>query len=331
MCLAVIVLLAGCGGRVPVHERSGNGQELAGPVELDATPFFPQEAYQCGPAALATGLAASGVAVTPSELEPLVYLPARRGSLQAELTAASRRFDRIPYRIAPTLAAVLDQLSAGRPVLVLQNLGFEAYPVWHYAVVVGFDGERSELILRSGTRRRQTLGVKRFLRTWEDGGFWGIVVLRPGELPAGPDRAVYLEAVAALEAAGHTASARRGYEAALGRWPDDPTALLGLSNALYADGVLDEAEAALRRLLEVAPNHAIATNNLAVVLADKGCREDALRILHARLAGEGLNDALRRTLETTAGELAARPAQSAGNGPASCGESAPPLPGERPN
>jgi len=40
-------------------------QGLPERTELREVPFFPQEEFQCGPAALATVLAASGVKVTP--------------------------------------------------------------------------------------------------------------------------------------------------------------------------------------------------------------------------------------------------------------------------
>ena len=42
-------------------------------VELTQTPFFPQQSHQCGPAALATALGASGVDVTPDDLVPQTY------------------------------------------------------------------------------------------------------------------------------------------------------------------------------------------------------------------------------------------------------------------
>ena len=60
-------------------------------VELAETPFFSQQRYQCGPAALATVLNAAGVKVTDEELVPEVYLPTREGSLQVEMLAATRR------------------------------------------------------------------------------------------------------------------------------------------------------------------------------------------------------------------------------------------------
>jgi hypothetical protein len=60
------------------------------PIELADTPFFPQEALQCGPAALATVLGAAGVAAHPDALAREVYTPGLGGSLQLELVAAAR-------------------------------------------------------------------------------------------------------------------------------------------------------------------------------------------------------------------------------------------------
>ena len=94
--------------------------EITKAVELSGTPFFPQEEYQCGPAALATVLNVAGVAAAPDDLVDQVYLPKQHGSLQIELLAATRRADRIPYRFEPTLVALRAELDAGRPVLVLQ-------------------------------------------------------------------------------------------------------------------------------------------------------------------------------------------------------------------
>ena len=130
---ALLLCLSGCAS-IPEHVS-----ELPADVslDLDRTPFFPQERYQCGPAALATVLASSGVAVDLGALVDRVYLPGRKGSLQVEMLAASRAAGRVPYVIDGTLLALQDELDAGRPVVVLQNLGVTAIPKWHYAVVVG--------------------------------------------------------------------------------------------------------------------------------------------------------------------------------------------------
>ncbi|MGB5345137.1 MAG: PA2778 family cysteine peptidase, partial [Woeseia sp.] len=161
---------------------------LSGPLELVDTPFFPQQAYQCGPAALMTVLTESGVDTSVEQLVDQVYLPARQGSLQSEILAASRAAERLPYVIDTSMSAIVAELAAGRPVLILQNLSVGWAPLWHYAVVVGVDPHNDEIVLRSGTDARRIMRTAVFLRTWRRSDYWGIVTLRPGELPARPDR-----------------------------------------------------------------------------------------------------------------------------------------------
>ena len=154
---------------------------------LPDVPFHPQTAYQCGPAALATVLGASGVPISPDALAPQVYLPGREGSLQLELVAATRRAGRIPWVVEREPEAIFAELDQGRPVLVLQNLLTRTVPKWHYAVVVGRDASRNRVILNSGKRQGLAERAPKFMRTWDWAGRWGLVSLRPGELPARAD------------------------------------------------------------------------------------------------------------------------------------------------
>ena len=147
-------------------------------------PFFPQTDYQCGPAALATVLSYSGLAVTPDELVRDVYIPERRGSLQVELAAATRRHGRIPYVVDPAPSMLLAEVAAGNPVLVLQDLGAWGVRAWHYAVVVGYDPQRELYVLRSGRQRRHFETAARFLGSWKHSDNWGFVVVQPGVIPA---------------------------------------------------------------------------------------------------------------------------------------------------
>ncbi len=256
-------------------------------IELTAVPFFPQDRYQCGPAALATVLAATGVAVTPDELVPQVYLPGRRGSLQAELVGSARRHDRLPYILASTTDALLREVRAGYPVLVLQNFGFRSAPIWHFAVVVGFDPAHRQYILRSGTKARETLAAGRFEATWRRADSWAMIALTPPQLPADTDSQRYLEAVSGLEAAGRAQPAEMAYRAGLSRWPDDPRAWLGLGNIAWSQGHWREARTAYRELLRHEPDNAAARNNLALALLREGCRELAEEEIGRALASAG--------------------------------------------
>jgi tetratricopeptide (TPR) repeat protein len=218
-----------------------------------------------------------------------VYVPDRRGSLQAEMVAAARRYGRLPYVIEPGFPALLAELESGRPVLVLQNLGVAWRPAWHYAVAVGFSPGPGDIVLRSGTDRRRVTDAGVFANTWKRSGNWGVVLLRPGELPADAEPGRFLSAAAAAESAGHLQLAADAYGAAFDRWPDSALAMLGLGNTAYRRGDLAEAEQWYRRALAVEPGDVLTLNNLAAVVAGQGrCAEGGLLIRRAReLAGSG--------------------------------------------
>ena len=278
--LIALVLLAGCAG-LPEDVRYIDPAAVA--PELGDTPFYPQERYQCGPAALATVLDVSGVAVDLDRLVRQVYVPGRQGSFQVELLAATRRAGRIPYRIDGTLAALAAELAAGRPVLVLQNLGPSWYPRWHYAVVVGIDPAGEAVILRSGTDRRRVTPWMTFLRTWRRGDYWAFVVLEPGALPAAAERARYLRAVTDFEASGQREEALPAWRVATQTWPASGLGWFGLANLELALGRFRAAEAAYRQAIVADPALWAAKNNLAFALHHQGRDDEARAVLRAAL------------------------------------------------
>jgi hypothetical protein len=273
-------------------------------IELAETAFFPQEAYQCGPAALATVLDAAGVAVSVRELVPLVYIPGRGGSLQTEIVATARVFGRIPYVIVPEFSALVTELDAGRPVLVLQNLSVTFAPAWHYAVVIGYSGQGSEIFLRSGTTRRQVTKARTFAATWRRSDNWGIVLLRPDEIPPSADPQRYLRAVAAAESAGQFDLALPAYMAALEQWPEEPLPSLGIGNIHYALRELEVAESWYRRTLAVRPDEPVGTNNLGSVLVARGRCDEAVAMIGRALTLQDADSPYLAMLEQSAAEAA---------------------------
>src|SRR5690606_26101391 len=195
-----------------------------------------------------------------------LFIPGKHGSLQIELQAATRRQGLLAYTPPPQLHALLAEVAAGRPTVVLQNLALNWYPMWHYAVVVGYDIERGEMILRSGPERRQIVSMAVFERTWKRGGSWALVALPPHQLPASQDEARYLDAAIALEQTRQLVPARAAYAAAGQRWPDSLAALMGRGNTAYALGDLVDAEAAFREATQKHPQASAAFNNLADTL-----------------------------------------------------------------
>lgn len=298
--------LAGCAASPPVLPAY-LPPDMAPHVELDGTPFFAQQRYQCGPAALATVLAASGVEVTADELVPEVYLPGRHGSLQPELVAATRSRGRVPYVLPPETSALLAVVAGGEPVLVLQKFGAGPWPGWHYAVLIGYDAARDRVVLRSGLEPRKETSASRFLASWHRGGGWALATLQPGVIPPQADLNRYMAAAAGLEAAGRPHDAAPAYEAAAIHWPDAALPRLALANLAYAGGDLVTAERGYRDAIRLDPGSVAARNNRAAVLNRMGCPVAARREVEAA-RGLAAGGPLAREVEATAREIPPAPA-----------------------
>lgn len=289
--------LSGCASllfpqSVALHDAPPAG--LSERVELQQVPFFPQDEYQCGPAALATVLAHFGVAVTPTDLVSQVYVPERKGSLQVEMLAAARRRGLVSYALAPRLEDLLREIAAGNPVIVLQNLGLGPFERWHYAVAIGYDLANGELVLRSGESRRQVLpfGVNEYV--WKKSGYWAMVAVPPERIPATADEAHWLAAIAAFERTGAVHRAGSAYAAFLARWPENVNAALGLANTHFTSGELKQAESVLRAVLARLPESVVALNNLAQTLSDQGRNAEALVLIERAAAAPGPFEAVVR-------------------------------------
>lgn len=288
-------LLAGCASLIPPPQtkalvagmRSGTppaGQRLR--TELVDVPFFaPTDAAQarhCGPLALASALAAIGRPADPAQLAAATYLPARGGSLATEMLAAGRRFGAYTLRGPQTLSGLFDELDAGRPVVVLLNLGLGGpqswfgrwLARWHYAVLIGHDRARREVILHSGDERAQRLPWETFEHTWARADHWSALLLRPGELPRSREPAVLEQAALDVDRVAAPADALAVWLRLAGIEPLRPVVALGASNRLVQAGRLDEAATLLARALATSPGAALA-NNLAHVQARLGRLDDA--------------------------------------------------------
>lgn len=265
-----LLLLAGC------SSLPAPGPVAAGGHHLDV-PFFAQQAYHCGPAALAGVLNFNGVTITPDELVNQVYLPERRGSLTLEMQAAPRRFAQLVYPLAPGLDALLREVRAGNPVLVLQNLSFSWWPQWHYALVIGFEDGARELILHSGSTADYHMSTSLFMRTWRRADYWARVIVPPSRLPATATPDGVLAAAHDLEQVGEVVAASAVFQRALQRWPQYAGLWFALGNTAMSAGRAPEAAAHYQRSVDADPRFAQAWNNLAFALQELGCEDAASR------------------------------------------------------
>jgi predicted Zn-dependent protease len=250
-------------------------------------------------------LAWSGLNTTPLELTPQVFTPSQKGSIQPALIGAARRHGRVAYVVSGP-EALVQEIAAGHPVIVLQNLGLSWYPVWHYAVAIGYAFNPDTLVLHSGKELAKRMSLSTFNRTWARSEYWGMLTLPPDRMPATATENAYVAAVAGLEKTRHWKAALTGYRTALERWPASFPAGVGLGNAYYALGDLSSAEDALRDVVRNFPENGAAFNNLAQVLWEQGRLAEARQAAReaVRLGGSML-PVFRQTLndiETAMGQ-----------------------------
>ncbi|WP_290702481.1 PA2778 family cysteine peptidase [Amphritea sp.] len=280
--LITTLLVAGCSSNPTLVESLITDPSIENTAELQGLAYFPQQGDQCGPASLATMLAYNNIAATPEELRPYLYIPDKGGTLAIELDAKARQYGLLVYPLEPQLKFILRELDAGHPVLVMQNLGFNWFPQWHFAVAIGFDLDLQQIYLRSGPDERYPTDLSLFMKTWDRADNWARVILPTNTLPATANPQRYIEAANTLEQLGSSNSAlitaaSEAYQTTLKKWPDNTAALMGLGNISYAQKKYDSATDYFIRYIENSTAPEAGWNNLAYTLMQTGCAEAALK------------------------------------------------------
>jgi predicted double-glycine peptidase len=268
-------LLAGCAAPQTTRLTQSLPTGLPARHMIADVPFFAQQEHQCGPASMAMLLTHWGKQTSPDALTPQLLIPAREGSLQVEMLAVARRQGMLAVPTAPELAAMLTEVAAGNPVIVLQNLSLPISPLWHYAVVIGYDVPAQTVTLHSGTTARMTMALATFEHTWARGQHWAITVTPPQRLPARASQPDVLAAAAALERV-DAGAAQAAYQAMTARWPASGAAWIGLGNIAYARKDFTQAASAYERATQTAPDAADAWHNLAWAYQSLGNKPQAI-------------------------------------------------------
>jgi tetratricopeptide (TPR) repeat protein len=264
--LAASLTICGCAGGLRQLQREG----LPSRGSVEGLIPVVQTEGGCGPAALSVVLGWAGKPEAAETLLPLVYVPRRAGTLPIDLAREARARGLLAYRPAGAVSAILPEVAAGHPVLVLENRGLSFAPLWHYSVLAGYDLEEGRVLLYAGAAEPERVRFSTFSRTWLRGGGVALLVLPPPKLPAAGDPERILSAVADLEEAGKPQAAARFYEGFLQRWPESWKGAFGRANSLYAAGDFPGSEEALRRAHANAPERPEPLNNLALLLLARG-------------------------------------------------------------
>ena len=272
LALLLLAGLAGCAAGPQLRDYHVGGRA----VELKEVPFYAQDGYQGGPAALAMMLAANGAQVAPADLVSLVYDAKADDSPQGAMHSAAARYGRVPYVLKSKQLDldVVHQLQSGHPVLVLLHTGL-VLKQWQYAVVMGVDPAASTFTLRTGTAQRQVMSYGDFVAAWHDSAYWAMLTALPGDIPEAATVRDWLAGAALIERFGKPEAAAQAYAAITQRWPEEPQAWAGLGRSYAAVHNPRGAITAYYKAVSLQPDNAAAHNGLALALLERQCADQA--------------------------------------------------------
>ena len=276
--LLLLLLLSGCQSPPQSRQLLAEPPAISRQALLNTVPFYPQQDYFCGPTTLSEVAAYYGVEHSADSIASLTFTPGLQGSLQIEMAAASRQLGFVAYEQRSSLSQLLQLIDEKIPVIVLQNNGLSWLPQWHYAVVIGYDLDRREIILHSGLTAEYRLPLATFERTWQRANYWLLAMLPPGRTSALLDPFLYTRACQDLLQTRQTAAGVTALISATQQWPDYWLPYFLLGNHFLAQA---PAEAAnwFAKGLPLAKQQPAYLNNYALVLSELGCKAQALELI----------------------------------------------------
>ncbi len=273
LLLSAAVLLGGCATSTRQTDRLLKKRgALPEQSRIAQLPLIKQAKNHCGPATLAMVLRKAGKSVSLKEITAQSFTAEAQGTFQADMLSTVRQQGMLTVRVHD-MHALIQEVSAGNPVIVFQNLGVRWWPQWHYAVVSGHDFTGPDVYLHTGDRKFKKTDMRFFERSWKLGGFWGLVIMRPDQLSASGSELEHAQAAALLEQINKRPEAQTAFETILKRWPQSLAAYVGLGNIAYANNEFQQAVVYLEQGVHHHPLSAIAWHNLALAQGAAGKRE----------------------------------------------------------
>ncbi len=283
------ILLCACVAPQSKQLQSERPNDLPTKAHIKNVPFYPQKQFHCGPSTLAMAMNYYGKTLTPKELAKDVFTPGRKGSFQAEMKAAVRKRGMLAYELTPELVYLLAEVSVGHPVIILQNKSIKYYPVWHYALVIGYDLNKKQIYLHSGKNKNYVVSMSVFEFTWKRSKRWAMVVLPTNTLPNDRNLINSLQAAVDLEEVGEIEAANQTYQTITKRWPESLVAMMGAANTHLTLGNPEDATNFYLRARELNPKRADIYNNLAYSLLLQSCYQSALRSIQCAISLDAHN------------------------------------------
>lgn len=276
------MLLTGCQTPPQTKQLLLKPPAIAAQHLIPQVPFYPQQAYFCGPTTLSEVAGFYGLAKDPATIAPTTFIAGLQGTLQIEMSAATRQLGLVAYAQHGTMTQLLRLIAENIPVIVLQNNALAWLPQWHYAVVIGYDLQSKEVILHTGVTEAHRLNFSTFERTWARGHYWFLAMLPANNSSAQLDPFIYTKASQDLLRTQQVNSGITALKTATNQWPDYWLPYFLLGNHYFSNQPLVAAQW-FEKGLPFAQQEIAYLNNYAVLLSEHGCYAKATTLIETAL------------------------------------------------
>ena len=137
-------------------------------------PFYPQKAYQCGPAAMASVMSYWGRHDSPKTIAAEMFSETARGSLTLDmyLYATENGFE--AKQGGASVEEIRHRVDSREPVIVLVDNGFWVVRIGHYLVVVGYSDDG--FFVHDGYKGNTFISFGDFEKKWSRTGRWALIM-----------------------------------------------------------------------------------------------------------------------------------------------------------
>ena len=287
MLVSIFLLLTAC--QTPLQTRVLLADNHLGFSQhiISNVPFYPQQAFFCGPTTLSEVINFYGGTAAPEDIAPATFIPDLEGTLQVEMTASAHQNGLLAYAERGSLTQLLGLVRDNIPVIVLQNNSISMFPMWHYAVVIGYDLAEENIIFHTGETKAHKLNLGTFERTWQRSNYWLLAAV-PGSVSSQHfNKFIYTKAAQDLLSTGQTDAGLIAMQRASHEWLD-----YWLPYFLLANHYLPTNPRVAAQWYQKGYQLAKAEvqtqvpylNNYAYVLAKLGCKDKANTLIEQALA-----------------------------------------------
>jgi predicted double-glycine peptidase len=165
--LFVIFALYSCATLTVIPESSQN-------KIIDNVPFYPQDAYQCGPASLASVLNYLGVNESPDDVAHEIFSKSARGTLTVDMVLYAERKGMHVKQYSGNFDDIRQNVESCNPLIVLVDYGIYFYQKTHFMVVIGYN--EKGVIVNSGRDKEHFVSYDDFSKIWKRTNFWTLLI-----------------------------------------------------------------------------------------------------------------------------------------------------------